>query len=277
MSKKSNFIKISDSLLENINYEDGYELIWILNILKVGKAYYTTWGDTKFLTTPATLINAIKIVEIPTRKIQQSLLTALEQLNEKGIISIEQDKLTWQSSIEIDFAKLIKVSHLAKNGEWFAIFMDELNILFSQPLKEIDNLAKAYFYIVSRLNMPNVDSLVEHEGEFTLYDFDQNDNFNFTFVSDTIDYMRCRKNYRIECDNNWIGKKQLSDTLKTLSDIGLIKSTTRSIANGCNKGLITKRNFYYLPIIEDWKMNKVIDRYVSRRNWTETNKNAPQS
>lgn len=277
MSKKSNFIKISDSLLEKINYEDSYELIWILNILKIGKAYYTTWGDTKFLTTPAILINAIKNVEVPSRKVQQTLLNSLEQLNEKELISVKQDKLTWQSTIEIDFNKLIKVSHFARNGEWFGIFVEELNILFGQPFKEIDNLAKAYFYLVSRFNMSNIESLVEHKGEITLYDFEQNDNFNFTFVSDTIDYMRCRKNHRIECENNWIGKKQLSDTLKTLSDIGLIKCTTRSIANGSNKGLITKRNFYYLPCIEEWKMEKVIDRYVARKNWIETNKHTPQS
>lgn len=277
MSKKSNFIKITDSMLNQIDYDDNYEIIMLLNICKHLNANYLAWGEKSFFTSPTILLSEIAEQEEPSRKIQQTIINSLQSLIDKNIVEVEGERLTWTSKIKIIGDGLVNRMNNAKPSVTTFITMEELKLLMAQPIKEQSDLIKAYLYLLSRMNISNIQSLVEHEGEFTLYDFEQNDNFNFTFVSDTIDYMRCRKNYRIECDNNWIGKKQLSDTLKTLSDIGMIKCVTRSIANGCNKGLITKRNFYYLPCIEDWKMDKVIDRYVSRRNWTETNKHAPQS
>lgn len=277
MSKKMKYITISDSLIKKLDYDDNYEIIWLMNILKECNSYFLAWGQTSIITTPSILLDSIVEREEPTRKLQASLLNSLESLDNKGVIGVIGEKLTWHSRIKINCSATLDLIKKSKTIEKNGIKLEELEKLFGYSVKEIGNLTKAYLYLLSRLNLNTVDSLVEHKGEITLYDFDQNDNFNFTFVSDTIDYMRCRKNHRIECENKWIGKKQLSDTLKTLSDIGVIKYTTRSIANGSNKGLITKRNFYYLPCIEEWKMEKVIDRYVARKNWIETNKHTPQS
>lgn len=277
MSKKANFIKLSDSILNQIDYEDNYEFLILLNICKHLNAIYTAWGEKSFSTTPSVLLDQVAEQTEITKKIQQAILNSLQNLVNKKIIEIKGEKITWTSKIRIDGKSLINKMNNARPSETTFVTIEDLRFLMSQPFKKQNDLVKTYLYISTRINIANVQSLVEHQGEFTLYDFEQNDNFNFTFVSDTIDYMRCRKNYRIECDYNWIGKKQLSYTIKELCDMGMIKCITRTVANGSNKGLVTKRNFYYLPCIEDWKMEKVIDRYVARKNWIEINKHTPQS
>lgn len=272
MTKKTNFIKISDSLLEEIDYTDKYEIIVLLNICKHLNAINLAWGEKMFSTSPSVLMDVISPQQELTRKLQQSVINSLKSLAKKNIIKIDDDKISWNSKVTIKGDRLIKRLNTSKTSSTTFITLQELQTLMNQPFKKQNDLIKTYLYVISRINMSNVVALTEYQGEFTPYDFEQNEDFHFTFVNDTVDYIRGRKNYRVECeDYNWIGKKQLCDALKELCDLGMLKCITCSFANGQNKGLVTKRNFYYLPCIEEWKMQKVINRYVTRKNWVIIN------
>lgn len=273
---ENNYIKVSDEVLNLINYENAYEILLVLNILKLAKPHKMIWGETSFLTTPSIIVNGIAKQEEPSRKMQTSILNSLFSLKDKGLINFETEKLNWTARLNIDCSHLLELTDNAPIGTWVTISLDELKVLCNQPMKGQATLIKSYLYVLSRLNTLLVQELIEHEGEFTLYDFEQNDNFNFTYMCDTLEFMRVRKNYRIECDA-WISKNHLSDTLGALCDIGLLKREQRTMPNGSNKALLTKRIFYYLPIIEEWKMKQVIDRYITRRNWTQVNDNASES
>ena len=65
---ENNYIKVSDEVLNLINYENAYEILLVLNILKLAKPRKMIWGEASALTTPSIIVNGIAKQEETSRK-----------------------------------------------------------------------------------------------------------------------------------------------------------------------------------------------------------------
>ena len=83
---ENNYIKVSDEVLNLINYENAYEILLVLNILKLAKPHKMIWGETSFLTTPLHLYQFISNLKGCNPAATAAFYTAIKFLYPSGAL-----------------------------------------------------------------------------------------------------------------------------------------------------------------------------------------------
>ena len=281
MLQEGKFMKIGLELLDALDEKKTYEVQLALTLLYMIKPQFVWYGDTCIKTTASLLIKQFGRNEDINRRQQANVIEALDDLRNRGLISISGD-LNFKGEIFIDAKKLIELSESKEfvkvdTKDFVVIMEDEEPITIKGKDKTINGveslLLLTLMSIVGAYNGESIDYFKQFDDGEVAKDISHDkklQELKFVFCNSSLEKIRSRKHPRLQPVDNWIDEDYLSAMISRLAKLGAIKITKKKVLN--SEGKWTNMNFYYSPIFSKDNMDVMINSYAKRMKYAIKNK-----